>query len=73
MNRVTIKCEKVSTKRTRRWIDQNGKKRQETREFFQTISPFNRNENGETKRREEILEEINREADAWFTAYGRDA
>lgn len=59
--------ETVSTKRTHRWKE-NGKNRQETREFSQTVNPFNKNKKGKVKTYAEILDEINEEADVWLKA-----
>lgn len=60
-----ITFEKVGIKATRRWRDKDGKKRQETKEFWQTISPFNKNTDGEPKTREEILVELREERNKW--------
>lgn len=62
---MKIDFDKISTSRTKRWTE-NGKKRQQTRTFFQTLNPFNRNSQGVVKSRAEILYEINKEADAWI-------
>lgn len=60
-----IRFEEVSVKRTRFYTDYSGKKRQKTRKFFQTINPFNQKD-GRQKTRQEIMEEITSEADAWM-------
>lgn len=43
-----------------------GKRRERVREFEQTLNPFNRNEKGEPKSREEILAEVREEAKVWL-------
>lgn len=58
--------EKISIKKTKKWIDENGKKRQKTKEFFQTLNPFNKNSKGQVKTRHEIAKEIKERADEWF-------
>lgn len=55
----------ISVKATRRWTE-DGKKRQETRKFFQTVNPFNKNAEGMIKSSEEIIAEICAERDAWL-------
>lgn len=62
--RVTFS--EVAVKATRRWVDEEGVKRQQTRKFFQTISPFNLNKDGGYKDREQIMREITAERDAWL-------
>lgn len=64
-NRITRTFEEVKTKRTKVWKE-NGKRRQKTKTFSQTLNPFNKNAEGNIKTREEILVEINAEADAWM-------
>lgn len=61
-----IVFEKVSIKAIKRWVEPSGRKRQSTREFWQTISPFNRNAEGLTKSRHEIMREIEAERDTWM-------
>lgn len=63
--RVTF--EEVSVKGTKRWKDPvTGKPRQHTRTFMQTINPFNKDNRGEPKLRDQILKEIKRERDEWL-------
>ncbi len=59
---------KISTKRTLRWTDADGKRHQETREFFQTVNPFNVGKDGVPKSEQEIRAEIHAKADAWIKA-----
>jgi hypothetical protein len=66
---IRTRFDEVAIKGVRRWKDPaTGKPRQETKKFFQTINPFNRNAAGETKSREEIMVEIKAERDAWVAA-----
>lgn len=57
--------DQVKVKATRRWKE-NGKPRQETRVFSQTINPFNKKLNGEVKTRSEIFAELSEEASIWI-------
>lgn len=63
---MKVRFEKVSIKATRRWKDADGKWRQETKEFWQTVSPFNKNDAGQPKSKWEIQREIQRERDDWL-------
>ena len=63
--RVTFN--EVSLSGTKRWVDENGKKRQKTRKFWQTISPFNIAADGSLKSREQILSEVKAQRDAWLS------
>lgn len=73
MSRITRHTfQTVSVKGTRRWKDPDtGKARQETKSFFQTINPFNRNAAGDPKSYEEIMVEVKAQRDAWL-ATGRE-
>lgn len=57
--------EEITTKRTKRWTDKNGKKRQQTKTFTQTVNPFNKTKSGRVKTRAEIMKEVHVQADAW--------
>lgn len=61
-----INFDEVAVKATRRWVDESGKKRQETRKFWQTINPFNKGADGLPKTRDQILKEILAERDAFL-------
>ena len=61
---MRIRFEEVKLKATRRWTE-NGKKRQETKVFMQTINPFNKS-GGRVKSYDEILVELKAERDAWL-------
>lgn len=56
----------VSIYAIRRWKDENGKRRQKTRKFSQTLNPFNKNQDGSLKTREDILDELKGERDSWL-------
>lgn len=58
--------QEVALKAVFRWTDADGKKRQETRKFFQTINPFNTNAKGQPKSQAEILAELKFERDLWL-------
>jgi hypothetical protein len=62
---VRVTFDKVSIKAKRVWRE-NGKRRQETREFWQTINPFNKNDDGTRKTREQIMAELHAERLAWL-------
>jgi hypothetical protein len=62
---MTITFTEVVVMATYRW-NENGKKRQKTKKFYQTISPFNKNLNGEIKTIDEIYLELYAERDAWI-------
>ena len=62
---MRIRFEEVKLKATRRWRE-NGKPRQETRTFMQTLNPFNRGENGMPKSRLDIMRELQEERDSWL-------
>ena len=57
--------QQVKLKGVRRWTE-NGKRRQETQEFMQTINPFNKGEDGLPKTREQILTELQAERSEWL-------
>ena len=58
--------EEVAIRVTKRWKDESGKKRQQTKKFYQTINPFNKNAKGLKKNRSEILAELKEESEAWL-------
>lgn len=64
--RTRIRFDIIRVRGQRRWKDENGKSRQETRVFQQTFNPFNKNVSGNVKTREEILREVNAECRAWM-------
>lgn len=62
---MRITFNEVAVKATRRWVE-DGKKRQQTRKFFQTINPFNKGADGRVKDRDQIMREITAKRDAWL-------
>jgi hypothetical protein len=60
-----VRFQQVKLKGVRFWYE-NGKKRQETKIFFQTINPFNKNRAGLPKDRSEIFRELIIERDQWL-------
>lgn len=65
-----IRFQKISVKGKRRWKDESGKWHQETKEFWQTVSPFNINRDGAEKTRLEIMEEVLDERKSWMASQG---
>ncbi|MDR0388440.1 MAG: hypothetical protein LBH73_00020 [Spirochaetaceae bacterium] len=65
--------EEISIKAIKRWVDDNGHKRQKTKTFSQTVNPFNRDKNGAPKSRRQIYEELFRKRDAWLKADEKEA
>ena len=65
---MRVNFEEVSIKATRRWTDENGKKRQQTRKFFQTLNPFNTGAAGLPKSRDQIMSELQAEKAVWREA-----
>lgn len=69
-----IVFEEVSTKRTFRWVDpETGSRRQQTKKFWQTLSPFNVDSDGQRKTRGQAQMEIERQADLWLLRKENDA
>lgn len=68
MRTTRYQFEEVSLKAVRRWTDADGKKRQQTKKFWQTISPFNKNADGTLKDRKQIMAELIIQRDAWLEA-----
>jgi hypothetical protein len=62
---TTIRFEEVAVRGVRRWTE-NGKRRQETKKFYQTLNPFNKGADGMTKTREQIWDEIVAERASWL-------
>lgn len=67
MTTKRIVFDEVVVKATRRWKDETGRSRQETRKFWQTVNPFNKNPDGSLKTREQIRAELIVERDAWLS------
>ena len=67
LKNITYTFEEVAISKTKYGVCPKwGKKYQETKQFSQTISPFNKNANGEIKTREEIYDELCVNANKWF-------
>jgi hypothetical protein len=66
MTGFTHRFDEVSIKATRRWADADGKKRQQTRKFWQTLNPFNKSADGTPKNRAQIVAELIAERDEWL-------
>lgn len=62
---MRIEFEEVKLKATRHWTE-NGKRRQETKTFSQTINPFNKNADGQVKSRFEIMQELEEQRYQWL-------
>lgn len=63
---MRLAFDKVTIGKAKRvWLE-NGKRRQETKEFWQTINPFNKNSDGTCKTREQILTELHAERREWL-------
>jgi hypothetical protein len=62
---VRARFQEVTLKATRRWTEE-GRKRQQTRTFMQTINPFNLDREGRPKTREQIMDELHAEAETWL-------
>lgn len=61
--------QEIAIKATKRWKDSaTGKPRSQTRKFFQTLNPFNRDSTGDIKTREQIYAEIKAERDTWLAS-----
>lgn len=64
---MKVTFNEVAIKATKRWKE-DGKARTQTRKFYQTLNPFNKNADGTVKTREQILIEITAERDDWLAA-----
>jgi len=63
---IRYRFEEVKLKATHRWVDADGRKRQKTQTFMQTINPFNKDANGNVKDRAQIVRELDAERLAWL-------
>jgi len=72
MRTTHYKFEEIKTTRKKKYVDEDGKKRQVTRPFSQTLNPFNKVKSGKRKGavkiESEIWAEINKEADRWMAS-----
>ena len=67
---TTIRFQEVKIRAVRRWTE-NGKRKQETKVFMQTVNPFNKNAAGFVKTSSEIVEELRAERDAWMATHAK--
>jgi hypothetical protein len=65
---MRIRLQEIKLTAKRVWTE-NGKRRQETKAFMQTINPFNKNDDGTVKTGEEILKELHVERKAWLARH----
>lgn len=66
--RITFDEIKVTAKRV--WTE-NGKRRQQTKTFMQTVNPFNKNADGTRKTREQIYAELMNERKEWLSSQAK--
>lgn len=64
---MKLTFDKISVKGRRVWKE-NGKRRTETVEFYQTENPFNKKADGTMKTRATIWLEIEKQLEAWIAA-----
>lgn len=63
---MKVYFEQVTLKAKKTFLD-NGKRRQQTHVFMQTINPYNKNADGSQKSRIQIMDELRKERDKWLT------
>jgi len=63
---TTIRFQEIKIRGVRRWTE-NGKRKQETKVFMQTVNPFNKDAYGVPKTPEQIVAELRQERDAWLS------
>jgi hypothetical protein len=62
---MNIRFREVALRATFHWKE-NGKWKQKTEKFMQTLNPFNRNKDGQPKSYEEIVAELRVYRDKWL-------
>jgi hypothetical protein len=67
MKKLKLDFNKISVKGVKYYKDKDGKRKRATKEFWQTVNPFNINSNGIQKTRHEIFHEIMKERDVWLS------
>jgi hypothetical protein len=70
---VRVRFQKVEVIARKTWKDANGKRHQETRRFWQTLSPFNTDADGNPKSREQVMREIMQERKEWLAGFREQA
>jgi hypothetical protein len=68
---TTIRFQEVTLRGVWRWQDAEGKWHQQTKKFFQTLNPFNKTADGTVKTREQIMQELRAERQAWYDKCSR--
>lgn len=68
---TTIQFQEISLRGVSRWIDEDGRRRQKTKKFSQTISPFNLDADKNVKTAEQIRAELKIERDQWLSGETR--
>lgn len=63
---TTIRFQEVKIRGVRRWTE-NGKRKQETKVFMQTLNPFNKDADGIPKSSQQILDELRAEREKWLS------
>lgn len=63
--RTTNRFDVVKITATFKWTDRAGKRRQRSKQFMQTINPYNRDSDGNVKTRGVILKELEGAAKLW--------
>jgi hypothetical protein len=71
---TTMRFQEVALRGVWRWKDAEGKWHQQTKKFFQTLNPFNKTADGIVKTREQIMQALHAEREAWYDkcAHGGD-
>lgn len=66
--RTTVRFDEIAIRGKRRWKDADGKWHQETKKFWQTMSPWNVDADKRPKNASQIRAELLAERSAWLTA-----
>jgi hypothetical protein len=70
---MTIFFKEISIKGVKIWKDSNGKRRQKTKTFSQTINPYNVDADGYAKSGEQIYKELMAKRQKWLDAEETEA
>jgi hypothetical protein len=65
---MTTQFDEVSITATKRWVDDEGHRRQKTKTFSQTVNPWNANKDGAPKTRAEIFNELWEKRTEWLNS-----
>ena len=63
---MRLNFKEISVSATKKYKDENGKTKQVTRKFFQTLNPFNKLDDGTVKDEATIRAEIDAQRKAWL-------